>query len=266
MAARFEGKVAVITGACSGIGLAVAQLIAAESGKVVLADLNADIGNPLASDIGADRALFVRCDVASFEEVRALIDAAVGRFGGVDILINNAGMGSDICTSVELSPQTWHKVIAVDLDSVFYGCKAAVPEMRKRGGGSIVNTASISGLAGDYGFNAYNAAKGAVVNYTRSLALDHAHENIRVNAVCPGLVETRLTSFVGKRGLAPELTQAIPMKRMAQPLEIAKLIAFLASEDASYMTGSIVAIDGGVTAGTGNANLPALMARAQETR
>jgi len=176
-------------------------------------------------------------------------------------LVNNAGMGSEICTSVDLSAETWRRVIAVDLDSVFFGCKAAIPFMRQRHGGAVVNIASISGLGGDYGFNAYNAAKGAVVNYTRSLAIDHAVDHIRINAVCPGLVATRLTAFMEKKGILPELTQTIPMKRIGRAEEIARLVVFLASEDASYMTGSIVVADGGQTASTGNPDLGALLGR-----
>jgi meso-butanediol dehydrogenase/(S,S)-butanediol dehydrogenase/diacetyl reductase len=123
-----------------------------------------------------------------------------------------------------------------------------------------VNVASISGLGGDHGFNAYNAAKAAVVNYTRTLALDHARDNIRANAVCPGLVATRLTAFMDKTGILPQLTAAIPMQRIGQPEEIAQLIAFLASDEASYMTGSIVVADGGQTASNGNADLGKLLA------
>jgi meso-butanediol dehydrogenase/(S,S)-butanediol dehydrogenase/diacetyl reductase len=256
---RFENKVAVITGGASGIGLATAMLIVSEGGQVVIGDLHAEGGEAAVTALGADRASFVRCDVSQLSEVQALMDQAAEKFGGIDILVNNAGMGSDLVTSVELSPETWRRVIAVDLDSVFYGCKAAIPYMKQRSGGSIVNIASISGLGGDYGFNAYNAAKGAVVNYTKSLALDHAIDNIRVNVVCPGLVATRLTAFMEKKGILSKLTDTIPMKRMGRADEIAKLISFLASQDASYMTGSVVVADGGQTAGTGNTDLRLLM-------
>lgn len=260
MRLEFEGKVAVVTGGASGIGLATVRLLVSKGCRVVVGDVHEASAQNLVQELGADAVAFRRCDVAQLEEVQALMQAAVSEFGGLDILVNNAGMGSEMCTSVDLSPETWRRVIAVDLDSVFYGCKAAIPWMRLRGGGAVVNIASISGLGGDYGFNAYNAAKGAVVNYTRSLALDHAADHIRVNAVCPGLVATRLTAFMEKKGILPALTQTIPMRRIGQAEEIARVVVFLASGDASYMTGSIVVADGGQTAGTGNTDLGALMA------
>jgi len=256
---RFENKVAVITGGASGIGLATAKQIVSEGGQVVIGDLHREGGEAAVMSLGTDRSAFFRCDVSQLADVQSLMDQAADKFGGIDILVNNAGMGSDLVTSVDLSPETWHRVIAVDLDSVFYGCKAAIPYMKRRQGGAIVNIASISGLGGDYGFNAYNAAKGAVVNYTRSLALDHAVDNIRVNVVCPGLVATRLTAFMEKKGILSKLTDTIPMKRMGRADEIAKLISFLSSEDASYMTGSVLVADGGQTAGTGNTDLRLLM-------
>lgn len=256
---EFENKVAVVTGGVSGIGLATVRLLVDKGCRVVVGDVHEASAETLLQELGP-RVAFRRCDVAQFDEVQALMQTAVSEFGGLDILVNNAGMGSEVCTSVDLSPETWRRVIAVDLDSVFYGCKAAIPWMRLRGGGAVVNIASISGLGGDYGFNAYNAAKGAVVNYTRSLAMDHAVDQIRVNAVCPGLVATRLTAFMEKKGILPELTKTIPMKRIGRAEEIAQVVVFLASDNASYMTGSIVVADGGQTASTGNTDLGALMA------
>jgi meso-butanediol dehydrogenase/(S,S)-butanediol dehydrogenase/diacetyl reductase len=259
MTNRFLGKVAIVTGGASGIGLASAELIVSEGGKVMIGDLNEAQGQAVVAKLGSQCVAFQTCDVSQIDDVNALVAATLTHFGGVDILINNAGMGSDLCTSVELSPEKWHKVLAVDLSSVFYACKATIPHMIKRKGGAIVNVASISGMGGDYAFNAYNAAKGAVVNYTKSLALDHAIDNVRVNAVCPGLIATRLTAFMEKRGILPKLTETIPMKRMGTSKEVANLIAFLASDDASFMTGSIVVIDGGQTSGTGNLDLRTLM-------
>ncbi|KCZ97811.1 short chain dehydrogenase/reductase family oxidoreductase [Hyphomonas polymorpha PS728] len=245
---RFENKVAVITGAASGIGAATARLLAREGAHVVLADLNDNGGASIAADLGAT-AMAIKCDVSSAADIEALIKAAVDRHGRIDILFNNAGIGS-FGTSVEIQPAEWERVIAVDLHSVYYACHFAIPHMPR--GGAIVNTASISGMGGDYRFAAYNAAKGAVINYTRALAVDHARDGIRVNALCPGLVVTPITAGAQQLpGLKEEWESRIPLGRAAQPEEMASVVAFLASEDASYVTGTIMVADGGTTAHTG---------------
>ncbi|AXE65115.1 3-oxoacyl-ACP reductase [Hyphomonas sp. CACIAM 19H1] len=245
---RFENKVAVITGAASGIGAATARLLAREGAHVVLADLNDNGGASIAADLGAT-AMAIKCDVSSAGDIEALIKAAVDRHGRIDILFNNAGIGS-FGTSVEIQPAEWERVIAVDLHSVYYACHFAIPHMPR--GGAIVNTASISGMGGDYRFAAYNAAKGAVINYTRALAVDHARDGIRVNALCPGLVDTPITAGAQQLpGLKEEWESRIPLGRAAQPEEMASVVAFLASEDASYVTGTIMVADGGTTAHTG---------------
>lgn len=245
---RFKNKVAVITGAASGIGAATARLFAREGAHVVLADLNDNGSASIAADLGPI-ATAVKCDVSSAADVEALIKAAVERHGRIDILFNNAGIGS-FGTSVEIQPAEWERVIAIDLHSVYYACHFAIPHMPR--GSAIVNTASISGLGGDYRFAAYNAAKGAVVNYTRALAVDHARDGIRVNALCPGLVDTPITAGVQQLpGLREEWLKRIPMERAAQPEEMANVVAFLASDDASYVTGTIMVADGGTTAHTG---------------
>src|SRR5207253_1911745 len=168
---------------------------AREGARLVLGDLNevglATIADELRS-AGADVDLRAG-DVSVRADVEALVQAGVDHFGGLDVLFNNAGTGMYGRTP-DLEPDAWEKIIAVDLHSVFYGCRAAIPHLRRRGGGVIVNTASISGIRGDYGLAAYNAAKGGVVNYTRALAIDHARDRIRVNCVCPGPVETALTT------------------------------------------------------------------------
>jgi meso-butanediol dehydrogenase/(S,S)-butanediol dehydrogenase/diacetyl reductase len=201
--------------------------------------------------------VFVRTDVSDAEQVRGLMDAAMGAFGGIDVLFNNAGIGS-FGETPDLSVDEWKRVIAVDLDSVFYGCKAAIPYMRVRGGGAIVNTASVSGLGGDYGFSAYNAAKGAVVNYTRTLALDHGKDNIGTNAVCPGLIDTRLArAIIANEEIQAYYREHHPMGRAGRAEEVAAAVAFLASGDASFINGAMLTVDGGLSAGTGQPNFPA---------
>jgi meso-butanediol dehydrogenase/(S,S)-butanediol dehydrogenase/diacetyl reductase len=257
---KFDGKVAVITGGASGMGAAAARLFVAAGAKVVIADLNADLGATVVAELGEAQAFYKKCDVTDLDDCAKLMDAAAEKFGRIDILFNNAGIGG-MGSTPDLDPAVWRKVIEVDLFSIFNCSRAAIPYMRKVGGGVIVNNASISGLAGDYGMSAYNAAKGGVINYTRSMALDHAGENIRINAVCPGAVDTPLFAGVNEvPGLLAKWVEGIPMKRLAQPKEIAEVVLFLASDAASYMTGAIIPVDGGVTAGTGQPDLNAFMA------
>lgn len=254
--ARFAGRVALITGGASGIGAATARLMAGEGARVVVVDLSADAAETLAHEIGGDA---IRADVSNREEVEAFVAETLSRHGRLDVLVNNAAIGC-FGRTPDLDPATWERVIAIDLHSVFYACRAAIPHMTRpngsKGGGAIVNTASISGLAGDYGYTAYNAAKGAVINYTRALAIDHAREGLRINALCPGLIATPLTAVAGQLpGLEADWHRSIPMGRPGTAEEMADVIAFLASDAASYMTGAIVVADGGQSAWTGQPDI-----------
>lgn len=257
---RFSGKVVIITGGASGIGAAAARLFHAEGASVAIADLDAANGETLASELGRDRAKFFATDVSDFAQVQALVDGTVAAFGRLDVLFNNAGIGS-FSPIADLPVEDWKRVIAIDLDAVFYGLKAALPVMKAQRSGAVINTASISGLGGDYGFAAYNAAKAGVINLTRTAAIDHARDGIRVNAVCPGPVDTPIIAGIqAVPGLRSTWDDAVPMGRFADPREIAEVVAFLASDAASYVTGAIVPVDGGVTAHTGQPNLLRLMA------
>jgi meso-butanediol dehydrogenase / (S,S)-butanediol dehydrogenase / diacetyl reductase len=248
---KFEGKGVVVTGGASGIGKATVQKFLAEGAHVVISDINRATAHP--------RSTFIACDVADPEAVEQLINNAntwlIAQGVKLDILFNNAGIGS-VRQTPSLSVEEWHRVIAVDLNSVFYACRIAIPIMQQNGGGVIVNTASVSGLFGDYSFSAYNAAKGAVVNYTRSLALDHGRDRIRVNALCPGLVLTGLTTGLeGNPALVEYWNQQIPLGRAGSAEEMANVVAFLASDDASYITGATLVADGGITARTGQPDI-----------
>lgn len=249
---RFHNTRVLITAAASGIGAATALRFAREGAHLVIADIDAE---GLERQIQTLKQHTSACiglvaDAGDAQAVETLVADAVRTQGGLDVLVNNAGVGSYAAVT-ELSIERWQRVLDVSLNSVFYAAKAAMPHLLASRG-CIVNTASISGLSGDYGFAAYAAAKGGVVNLTRTLALDHARDGVRVNAVCPGLVDTPLTrKFFEHPQLMAAYRANIPMSRPAQPEEIAAAIAFLCSPDASYITGINLPVDGGITAWTG---------------
>ncbi len=258
--ARFSGKVAVVTGGASGIGAAIAARLAGEGANVLVADRN-----PPAALPGGAR--FHQCDVTNTDQVGQALAEAASAWGRLDILVNNAGVGA-LAMAEDTDEALWDHVFAVNTRAVFLCCRAAIPLMRANPGGSggaIVNIASISGLLGDYGMSAYNASKGAVVNLTRSLALETAQYGIRVNAVCPGLIDTPMSAPGLQRQEDLDFwLERIPLGRRGLPEEMASVVAFLASDDASYVTGANLPADGGVMAHTGQPNFPARRALRQQ--
>jgi meso-butanediol dehydrogenase / (S,S)-butanediol dehydrogenase / diacetyl reductase len=254
MAGKLEGKVAVVTGGGSGIGAATARRFAREKAAVVIADLSGTRAAAIATAItqeGGD-AQWLKMDAADPEGVQAAIGLAMDSWGRLDVMFNNAGLGT-VEALETMTLETWNRTLAVTLTSAFLGIKYSIPIMRKQGSGSIVNTASISGTAGDYGMTAYNAAKAGVINLVRGAALESAKYGIRINCVCPGAIDTRVSKLLGGNdieGFKRRLSQN-PIGRMGEPEEIANTVLFLASDEASFITGAMIVVDGGLTAHTG---------------
>jgi len=247
---RFKGKTVIVTGAASGIGRGVAERFSQEGANVVLCDIDEKKLGEAAAGLPGDRTIAQRCDVTQFAEVSALVAAAVRRFGAVDVMVNNAGIAAE-GTALEVSVEDWGKTVDTDLGGVFHGCRAALPELLKTQG-CIVNTASVSGLAADWGMCAYNAAKGGVVNLTRSLALDFGAKGVRANSVCPSLTQTGMTEdMIKNEVLVERFMERMPLRRVAQPADIAAVVAFLASDDAHFVNGVNIPVDGGVMASNG---------------
>jgi NAD(P)-dependent dehydrogenase (short-subunit alcohol dehydrogenase family) len=251
---RLDGKVAVITGAASGIGAATAERFCREGAAAVIADLN-EAGARAVMDrcrAAGGRAYFQRADVAREPDVQALIERAVGEYGKLDIMFNNAGLGGAIGPIDETSVEDWDRTQAVLLRGVFLGIKHAVPRMREAGGGVIISTASVAGLRGGAGPHAYSAAKAGVINLTRSVAIEVAPYNIRVNCICPGGVNTPLISrrVPGGEAVAAQFMAAIqPLQRCGVAADIANMALYLASDEATFVTGAAMVVDGGFTAG-----------------
>lgn len=247
---RFLGKTVVVTGAGSGIGQGIAERFAAEGANVVLAGRTGPKLDRVAATLDATRTLVQPCDVARYDQVRSLIDAAVQRFGGLDVMVNNAGVAPE-GEAAELSLDDWQLALQVDLSGVFHGCKAALPQLLARRG-CIVNTASVSGLGADWALTAYNAAKGGVVNLTRALALDYGGRGVRVNAVCPSLTRSAMTAEMFEdEALMARFMERLPLGRAAEPADIAGVVAFLASDDARFVNGVNLPVDGGLSASNG---------------
>jgi NAD(P)-dependent dehydrogenase (short-subunit alcohol dehydrogenase family) len=246
-AGRVEGKVAIVTGAGSGIGWAAARLFAAEGANVVCADISGR-EQDIAETIG-DAAVAVHVDVAHSADVAGMIDTAVERFGKLDVLFNNAGFGGPHLPLPEVDEAVFDALIAVNLKGVFLGIKFGITAMLQSGGGSIVNTASAAGIVGWKGLSVYAAAKGGVVQMTKSAALDFAQSGVRINAICPGMTWTGLAG--GEPDSAPPSGAHLPqpMGRWGLPQELAAAALFLASDESSFITGAAIPVDGGYAAG-----------------
>ncbi len=248
MTARFAGRTAVVTGGGSGIGLATARRLASEGASVVVADIDPESGAAAASEVDG---LFVRTDVTSESDVEALFAAAADTYGSVDVAFNNAGISPpDDDSILTTGPDAWRRVQEVNLTSVYLCCRAAIPHMQRAGRGSIVNTASFVAVMGAATSQiSYTASKGGVLAMSRELGVQFAREGIRVNALCPGPVDTPLLQelFAADPERAQRRLVHIPMGRFAKPEEIAATVAFLASDDASFITASTFLVDGGIS-------------------
>ncbi len=247
-----ENKIALVTGAGSGIGRVAAQIFSREGAKVAVADINvagAEETTSMITDAGGD-AFCIRADMSKSEDVEAMVNAVVAKYGRLDCAYNNAGIEGALATTANYDESDWAPVIAINLTGVWLCMKYEIPQMLKAGGGAIVNTSSAAGLLGAPRMPAYVASKHGVVGLTKTAALEYAKSGIRVNAVCPGIIET---SMVGRlKEQRPKMFQKIesgePIGRMGQPEEIAETAVWLCSERASFVTGHAMAVDGGIVA------------------
>jgi NAD(P)-dependent dehydrogenase (short-subunit alcohol dehydrogenase family) len=254
--ARFDGKIAVVTGGSSGIGAATARLFAARGATVVIAARDEERSSQVVDLIIAagGRAAAQRCDVTVAADCEAVVESCRHDYGRLDVLFNNAGVIYRDKTVVDTSPEEWERTMAVNAGGTFLMSRSAVPLMIAGGGGAIVNNASYFGLVGGRGTAAYSASKGAVVQLTKAMALDHATDGVRVNCICAGSVDTpmlasEMEAMGGEAAVRHLFEGKHPLGRIAQPEEIAKAVLYLASDDAAFITGAALPIDGGLTAG-----------------
>src|SRR5579862_4443686 len=248
---RLKGKIGIVTGAGSGIGRACAIALAREGAHVALCGRRQDRIEEVAREIG-DRAMAVAADVSRTSELDRLLDETVSRFGGLNFLVNNAGILT-VGNAEQITEQQWDHLFNVNVRSVWLLSRGALPHMRKAGGGSIINIASTLGIVGARNRAAYAPSKGAVILLTKSMAIDHGHENIRVNAICPSFVETELTAALMAQVSDPaaarrERTASHPMGRLGRPEDVAGLAVYLASDESAWTTGAALPVDGGYLA------------------
>ncbi len=250
---RLTDKVAIITGAASGIGEATAMLFAKEGASLLLADWQKEQGEQAAAAArkNGGKATFVKTDVSKPEDVQAMIRAAMQEYGRLDVIFNNAGIEGEMNKpTADCTLENWHRVIGINLTGVFFGMKYAIPEMLKTGGGSIINTASVAGLVGFAGIPAYCAAKGGVVQLSKCAAIEYAKQNIRVNVICPGVIWTPMVERAtgdSEEGRAA-FTAIEPVGRLGTAEEVANVALFLASDESSFCTGAPFIVDGGFVA------------------
>ena len=246
---RLKGKIAIITGASSGIGRATAELFAREGAYLILADVT-DAVDETAARIGP-AAIPRRCDAGSEEDVAHVVRSAAARFGGLDIFHANAGISGGLASIFEQTPEDWQEILRVNLIGPFLAIKHAAPLMKDRGGGSIICTASVAGLRAGAGGPAYSASKAGLINLVQLAATQLAGSNIRVNAICPGLIETGMTQpfydHARAKGQEDRLGHLNPLKRGGEPEEIAQAALFLASSESSYVDGHALVVDGGLS-------------------
>jgi NAD(P)-dependent dehydrogenase (short-subunit alcohol dehydrogenase family) len=240
---RFAGKTGIVTGSARGIGRAIAERLAREGAKVVIADVDEATARATAAEIG-EAAIAYPLDVTSVESWDGAVAAAKDAWGKVDILVNNAGIAGRSAPAWELSPEEWQQVIAIDLTGVFYGCRAVLPGMIGQGYGRIVNISSIAGKEGNPNASPYSAAKAGVIGLTKSIAKEVATKGVIVNAITPAVIETEILKQVSQEHIT-YMTSRIPMGRVGQPHEVAALAAFLCSDDVTFSTGAVFDLSGG---------------------
>ena len=248
---EFDGKVVIVTGGTRGIGRAIAEQFAEQGAKVTVVGTNAEKAAIAAQEIGYG-ARGVGADVSNYENCQAMVAKTIEAFGRLDILVNNAGISGERALTADHSLENWQQVVDINLNGVFYGCKAALPEMQKMGGGAIVNIASVDGIIGLASLSPYVSAKHAVVGLTKNCALEYGKDNIRCNSVAPGFIATDMTNDGFSKGEHDMINSMTALKRPAQPVEVANLVTWLASDKASYVTGACFVIDGGLTSGLGD--------------